>query len=256
MKEIRTLIGSSKYKKQFEEASAILEMKGIPVLRPNIYEKCENISVDTGTKDVLLYNSYKKILLADSVGVVEGEKYIGEATEKEIIFSLLCNKKVYLNPIAPYECPEQSNMLHIRCYQVKHHITLAKLAELTEYIRNTLKENFTLEVNIIGADTYSVNYDCLRIFPFPGTEEEFTNAVCIDKKETVSVKPIKFEQIPEILVRSIICISGKSNTFCRVITDPVITGLMDDTISDPAELNQYVQHRLFSEKAHAALKWR
>ncbi len=85
--EIVTLCGSTKFKEQFLEEQKRLTLEGKIVISVGVFchEDPEEISKDQ--KTMLDKIHLKKIDLADSIYVIDMNKYIGESTSREIAYA-------------------------------------------------------------------------------------------------------------------------------------------------------------------------
>ena len=94
-REIITLCGSTKFKKQFKEIEKKLTLDGKIVLPPAIYGKAENIIHTTKILNILYRLHLDKINISDSIYVINVDKYIGMSTSKEIKYAKKNNKHIY-----------------------------------------------------------------------------------------------------------------------------------------------------------------
>ena len=86
-REIITLSGSTKFRKQFREVERKLTMDGKIVLSPAIYGKAEGIQHSIETEKHLYDLHIDKINISDGIFVVDVGGYIGNSTQKEINYA-------------------------------------------------------------------------------------------------------------------------------------------------------------------------
>jgi hypothetical protein len=92
--KVVTLCGSTKFKKQFQEAEAKLTLKGRIVLSLGFFEQSDNIEVTEEQVKLFEWLHYHKIDMSDEIFVVNVNGYIGESTKKEIEYAIHNGKKV------------------------------------------------------------------------------------------------------------------------------------------------------------------
>jgi hypothetical protein len=98
--KVITLCGSTKFKKQFEDAMADLTLKGYIVLGLGFFEQADNIEVTEEQVKLFERLHYHKIDMSDEIYVINVNGYIGESTKKEIEYAVRNGKKVtYLEPV-------------------------------------------------------------------------------------------------------------------------------------------------------------
>lgn len=92
-----TLCGSTKFKDTFFEVANILALKGVVVLKPDIYSGYDEDTVILTSNELenLKKAHYTKIDMSDAVIVINKNGYIGKATREEIEYAVKYNKKIY-----------------------------------------------------------------------------------------------------------------------------------------------------------------
>ena len=91
---IVTLLGSTKFKKEFEETNQRLTVRGFVVLSLGVFSQADELIVSEKTKDVLVEVHKQKIRMADWVYVIDPNGYIGESTKSEIEYAKSLGKKI------------------------------------------------------------------------------------------------------------------------------------------------------------------
>ncbi len=86
-REIITLSGSTKFKKEFIAAAGRLSLEGKIVLAPAIYGKAEGIEHSPATAKLLYELHLDKINISDGIFVIDVDGYIGDSTRKEIAYA-------------------------------------------------------------------------------------------------------------------------------------------------------------------------
>lgn len=92
---IITICGSSRFKKEIQQAARDLALQGNTVLAPTVFHHMEEEELP---KEILiaLDNSHKeKIEMSDAIFVVNVNKYIGESTYGEIDWAQRKKKQIY-----------------------------------------------------------------------------------------------------------------------------------------------------------------
>ncbi len=93
-KMIITLIGSSKFKKDFIKIEKRFALEGNIVLSLNIYSQADGIQLDEHQKRNLEKLQQDKIDLCHMVFVINKDGYIGKSTYEEIKYAQIKNKKI------------------------------------------------------------------------------------------------------------------------------------------------------------------
>lgn len=91
---IVTLCGSTKFKKEFEEADRRESMKGKIVLSVGCFTHADNLSTTKEQKEMLDELHFRKIDISSEVLVINVGGYIGESTRNEIDYAYLKEKSV------------------------------------------------------------------------------------------------------------------------------------------------------------------
>ncbi|MCM3782152.1 hypothetical protein M3231_04150 [Neobacillus mesonae] len=91
---IITLCGSTKFKKEFEQANAFLTLRGNIVISLAFFEQSEGFEITDKQADLLADLHLKKIDLSDEIFVVDVGGYIGSSTMKEIEYAKKKGKEV------------------------------------------------------------------------------------------------------------------------------------------------------------------
>lgn len=82
--EVVTICGSTKFKNEWEQAIAELEVQGKAVFSVGSFMHADNIEFDPETKERLDALHKAKIAMSDSIYVINVGGYIGESTRSEI----------------------------------------------------------------------------------------------------------------------------------------------------------------------------
>ena len=107
--KVITLCGSTRFRREFEEANKRLTLAGNIVISVGLYghagdaEVWEGMDEDTLTQTkVMLDDMHKrKIDMADEIFVINVSGYVGESTRSEIAYAEATGKPVrYLEPLA------------------------------------------------------------------------------------------------------------------------------------------------------------
>jgi hypothetical protein len=95
-----TLCGSTKFKKQFEEAMAALTLQGKIVLSVGFFEQSDQVAVTEEQVKLFGRLHLHKIDMSDEIYVINVNGYIGESTKREIDYATRKGIKVsYLEQI-------------------------------------------------------------------------------------------------------------------------------------------------------------
>ena len=84
---IITLCGSTKFKKEFEEAAKELSLKGSIILTVSFFTHADNIEITEEQKKMLDALHMRKISISDEIFVINKGGYIGFSTGNEINFA-------------------------------------------------------------------------------------------------------------------------------------------------------------------------
>jgi hypothetical protein len=84
---IVTLCGSTRFKKEFEEANMKLTLMGHIVLMPGVFLHAMGITIDADTKTRLDALHKEKIKMSNMVIIICPNNYIGESTQSEIEYT-------------------------------------------------------------------------------------------------------------------------------------------------------------------------
>jgi hypothetical protein len=97
MKGITTLCGSVRFKDDFDKMAEKLTLAGWIVLMPNVWGQHERLHTKEGEKDKANLDKlhFDKILMSDSIVVINSQEYVGDSTRKEILFALDNHKNVF-----------------------------------------------------------------------------------------------------------------------------------------------------------------
>ncbi|OBZ14458.1 hypothetical protein A8L34_11000 [Bacillus sp. FJAT-27264] len=98
---IITLCGSTKFKRQFEEANAALTLKGYIVLSVGFFEQSEGITLTDEQIQLFENLHFQKIDMSYGILVINHGGYIGLSTQKEIEYAMRHGKNVeYWEPLS------------------------------------------------------------------------------------------------------------------------------------------------------------
>ena len=85
--KIITLIGSTRFKKEYEEATAAFTLMGHIVLSVGLFGHADNLPITILEKERLDVLHYRKIDMADAVFVIDIDGYIGKSTKAELDYA-------------------------------------------------------------------------------------------------------------------------------------------------------------------------
>lgn len=85
--KVITLCGSTRFKKQFEEANAYLTLQGNVVLSLAFFEQSEGFDITSEQAELFGKIHLRKIDMSDEVFVIDVDGYIGNSTSKEIEYA-------------------------------------------------------------------------------------------------------------------------------------------------------------------------
>lgn len=88
------LCGSTKFKKEFEEANLRESLKGHIVLTVSCFNHADQVGLTEEQKKNVDQLHFRKIELADEILVINPSGYIGESTRNEIEYASKLNKKI------------------------------------------------------------------------------------------------------------------------------------------------------------------
>lgn len=101
--KVVTLCGSSRFKSKIIEVGEKLALSGVAVLSLSLFGHADNkfgSVITPSIKESLDYAHMKKIMMSDSIFVINVGGYIGESTKREIEFAKLLGKPIeYLEPV-------------------------------------------------------------------------------------------------------------------------------------------------------------
>lgn len=86
--KVITLCGSTKFKKQFEQANRYLTLQGNIVISLAFFEQSEGIEITEEQAEFLGNLHFRKIDMSDEIFVIDVSGYIGSSTEKEIEYAI------------------------------------------------------------------------------------------------------------------------------------------------------------------------
>lgn len=89
-----TLCGSTKFKKQFEQANAYLTLQGNIVIGLAFFEQSEGFEITQEQAELLENIHYRKIDISDEIFVIDVDGYIGSSTRKEIEYARAKGKTI------------------------------------------------------------------------------------------------------------------------------------------------------------------
>ena len=88
------LVGSTKFKKEFEDTVLEWSLKGYIVLSVICFSHADNISLTEEQKQLADDLHLQKIAMADEVYVINPSGYIGSSAKKEIEFAQFLGKRI------------------------------------------------------------------------------------------------------------------------------------------------------------------
>ena len=92
--KVITLCGSTKFKKEFNMMNEMLTLDGNIVFSVGVFGHADGIQLSETQKIKLDIIHKRKILMSDSIYVMNVGGYIGSSTKEEIEFAKVCNIKV------------------------------------------------------------------------------------------------------------------------------------------------------------------
>jgi hypothetical protein len=99
-RNIICLCGSTKFKKEFEQALFDLSVQGNIVLSVCCFAHADNITLTPEQKETVDKLHFSKIELANEIFVINVGRYVGDSTKNEIKHATALGKKIsYLEPI-------------------------------------------------------------------------------------------------------------------------------------------------------------
>ena len=94
MQPVITLCGSTKFKNEFLAAATICGEQGLVVMSLTTFTHADNVETSPETIAILEAVHMQKILMSDSIFVINKDGYIGESTLREIAFAAVMRKKI------------------------------------------------------------------------------------------------------------------------------------------------------------------
>ncbi|MFC4076501.1 hypothetical protein [Salinithrix halophila] len=91
---IITLCGSTRFKRQFEEANASLSLQGYIVLSVGFFEQADDLALTGKQANQLTDLHFRKIDLSDELFIIDVDGYIGESTQREIQYARALEKPI------------------------------------------------------------------------------------------------------------------------------------------------------------------
>jgi len=108
--KIVCLCGSTRFKKEFQEASSREAKKGHIVLTVSSCSHAEGIRLSSKVKASFDALHLKRIDLADEVIILNVGGYIGVSTKNELAYALSSNKTItFLEPTIKHKLPPNNN---------------------------------------------------------------------------------------------------------------------------------------------------
>lgn len=92
--KIVCLVGSTRFKKSFEKIARRETLKGHIVLTVHVFGHLENLDMEGEVKAKLDKLHLKQIKMADEIIAINEDGYVGEGTEREIIYAQKLGKLV------------------------------------------------------------------------------------------------------------------------------------------------------------------
>ena len=125
MRKIVCLVGSTKFKKEYEKANRIESGKGNIVLTVAMYGHIEGLDMNSEEKKVFDEVHMDKIKMANEILVINVGGYIGESTKREIEYAKSLNKVIrFLEP------DEESTIADHPCSFEEHNYTKEDISRL------------------------------------------------------------------------------------------------------------------------------
>ena len=98
--KIVCLCGSTKFRKEYEEANMKFTFDGYIVLSVGCFTHADGLKIGNARKRQLDILHLEKINMADEIFVINKDGYIGESTRYEIQYAKILKKPIkYLEPI-------------------------------------------------------------------------------------------------------------------------------------------------------------
>lgn len=92
--KVITLCGSTKFKKEFEQANRYLTLKGNIVISLAFFEQSEGIEITKEQEELFGEIHLRKIDMSDEIYVIDVGGYIGSSTRKEIEYAIENGKMI------------------------------------------------------------------------------------------------------------------------------------------------------------------
>ncbi len=92
--KVITLCGSTKFKKQFQQANTFLTLKGNIVISLAFFEQAEGFEITQEQAELLGELHFRKIDLSDEIFVIDVAGYIGNSTRREIEYAKVNGKTI------------------------------------------------------------------------------------------------------------------------------------------------------------------
>lgn len=86
--KVITLCGSTKFKREFEQANRYLTLKGNIVISLAFFEQSEGIEITKEQAALFGKIHFRKIDMSDEIFVIDVGGYIGSSTRKEIEYAI------------------------------------------------------------------------------------------------------------------------------------------------------------------------
>lgn len=119
---IITLCGSTKFKKEYELWNIVLTLSGHVVFSCALFSHVDKIEPSRIDKAMLDVIHFKKIDLSDGIFVINKNGYIGESTEREIVYAKINDKFIWYS-------------------SSKHHMATLINEDKLEWVRRIQNEN-------------------------------------------------------------------------------------------------------------------
>ncbi|MGG4341704.1 hypothetical protein [Paenibacillus lautus] len=91
--KVITLCGSTKFKKEFEQANRYLTLKGNIVISLAFFEQSEGIEITKEQAELFGKIHFCKIDMSNEIFIIDVSGYIGSSTRKEIEYAIE-NRKI------------------------------------------------------------------------------------------------------------------------------------------------------------------